>query len=167
MRQSQTPKTPTAAAAFYFDDMLQHSKTSMVVKRLRRSSTARSMGGPLLVAPSSRPHVPFIIGSESLGSGASDADGEDEGEDEEERARRASMMRRKNSVGGWSEEMRRSMAAVDEKVAAFGAGRLEAAERGEVLGAEDEIATVGGGDGGAGGYFDVPKRKADWSWHAS
>jgi hypothetical protein len=77
------------------------------------------------------------------------------------------MMRRKSSVGGWSEDVRRAMAAVDEKVAAYGAGRLQAASRGEVAGAEDEIATFGGGGEGAASYFEMPAKKASWSRAAS
>jgi hypothetical protein len=169
LRQPQTPKTPTAAAAFYFDDMLQRTKTSMV-KRLRRSSTARSIGGPWGGGPP-RPHVPFTLGSAGPWGGASDEEGgglgeeEEDDEDCEERARRASMMRRKSSVGGWSKDVRRAMAAVDEKVVAYGAGRLEAVGRGEVAGAEDEIATVGGE--GATSYFEVQEKKTPWSWAAS
>jgi hypothetical protein len=169
MRQPQTPKTPTAAAAFYFDDTVHRSETS-IVKRLRRSSTARSIGGLWAGGPP-RPHVPFMLGSAGPwgeeGGVSSLGEEEENGDDYEERARRASMMRRKSEVGGWSEDVRRGMAAVDEKVAAYGAGRLEAAGRGEVAGAEDEIATVGDGRGeGEASYFDA-RAKKPWSWAAS
>jgi hypothetical protein len=43
-RLPQTPRTPTAAAAHYFDDIFTHKGKAKKPNHLRRSSTSRSIG---------------------------------------------------------------------------------------------------------------------------
>lgn len=43
-RLPQTPRTPTAAAAHYFDDVFHSTKADESQTRIRRSSTSRSIG---------------------------------------------------------------------------------------------------------------------------
>ncbi|KAL9001383.1 MAG: hypothetical protein Q9169_000274 [Polycauliona sp. 2 TL-2023] len=74
-RLPQTPRTPTAAAAHYFDDVFSRSsKASGEQPRLRRSSTSRSIGNR----------------SSFYGSGREDHQHGADGDDENDRARRKS-----------------------------------------------------------------------------
>jgi hypothetical protein len=108
----QTPRTPSTAAAHYFDDILNSSKPGMKIRRLRRSSTHRNIGGFGARTPS--------IG----GTTEDDADDDTDTEPDEAAARRA-RMKRATSVGGWDVEALKEKAEMDERVAEYVEGRMQ------------------------------------------
>jgi len=95
-RLPQTPRTPSTAAAHYFDDIF---KRPTKPSRLRRSSTTRSIGAR--------------------------SDWADENGDDDEEENGFSSAKRINSVGYLDEEALKKKAEIDEKVAHYVSDQLE------------------------------------------
>jgi hypothetical protein len=93
-RLPQTPKTPTAAAAHYFDDIWAPSGKPKKPNHLRRSSTARSIGHR--------------------------SDWESTNDDEEDLA----PINRTNSIGYLNEDALKRKAEVDKHVAHYVSDQL-------------------------------------------
>lgn len=122
-RLPQTPRTPSTAAAHYFDDIWSKTKKGGP-RPLRRSSTHRNIG---------------FGGASSNG----DHTNSDHGEDFD--------LRRASSVGWLSEEDLRKKAEVDSRVANYVSDQLErmrSNDSANINAIEDEIeATLDGANG--------------------
>jgi hypothetical protein len=102
-RLPQTPRTPTTAAAHYFDDVLSTTSKPKKPSFLRRSSTARSIGH------------------------RSDWENSTNGDDDDD-AR--SPVRRKNSVGYLDEDAIKAKRAIQERLNNYVSGQLERVKTG-------------------------------------
>lgn len=102
-RLPQTPRTPTAAAAHYFDDVFTATGKPKKPHHLRRSSTSRSIGF------------------------RSDWEASSNGDDEESIA---SPMKRINSVGYLDEESIKQRQAMEERLNHYVSGQLERVKTG-------------------------------------
>lgn len=138
-RLPQTPRTPTTAAAHYFDDIFTHTGKPKKPHHLRRSSTTRSIGYRSDLAPSTN--------------------GDDDEVDD--------PIKRSNSIGVLDEEALKQKAAMDQHVAHYVSDQLErvrSGDSGDVDGGEFETSLDGALDGrptngkrnggGRGSYFD-------------
>lgn len=105
-RLPQTPRTPTTAAAHYFDDVFLRQARPKKPPGLRRSSTTRSIG----------------MRSDWTGSA------HDDEEDNEEAV--ASPLKRVNSIGYLDADALKRKAEVDEQVAHYIADQLERVKTG-------------------------------------
>jgi hypothetical protein len=101
-RLPQTPRTPTAAAAHYFDDIWAPTGKPKKPHHLRRSSTSRSIGFRSDYAASA-----------------------EEEEDE------PSQLNRSNSIGYLDSEELKRKAEIDDKVAHYVSDQLERVKSGE------------------------------------
>jgi len=99
----QTPRTPSVAAAHYFDDILTRTKTGLDIRRLRRSSTRRSIGG---------------------WSHATSEAGDVDDEDDSPEAQRARSLKRANSVGVWDDEAIKEKQELSQHVSHYVNGQL-------------------------------------------
>jgi len=130
-RLPQTPRTPTAAGAHYFDDIFHKQKN---IRPLRRSSTSRNIGNT------------FMIG----------ADDEEEGEPETKTAR----MKRVNSIGYLDAEARARKDAEEEELASYVTNQLRQMRSNDSASAEavgDEVESRYDGSSerrDSEGYFD-------------
>jgi hypothetical protein len=102
-RLPQTPRTPTTAAAHYFDDVLSTTSKPRKPSYLRRSSTTRSIGH------------------------RSDWETSTNGDDDDD-AR--SPVRRKNSVGYMDEDAIKAKQAIQERLNHYVSGQLERVKTG-------------------------------------
>ena len=101
-RLPQTPRTPTAAAAHYFDDVLSTGPRPKKPSQLRRSSTTRSIGF------------------------RSDYEGSANGDDEDP----ISPVRRKNSVGYLDEDAIKAKQEIQDRFNHYVSGQLERVKTG-------------------------------------
>lgn len=101
-RLPQTPRTPTAAAAHYFDDVLSSGPRPKKPSNLRRSSTTRSIGF------------------------RSDYEASINGDDEDP----TSPARRKNSVGYLDEDAIKAKREIEERFNHYVSGQLERVKTG-------------------------------------
>lgn len=117
-RLPQTPRTPTAAAAHYFDDVLSTGPRPKKPSQLRRSSTTRSIGF------------------------RSDYGGDDDDEDGP-----TSPVRRKNSVGYLDEDAVKAKQEIQDRFNHYVSGQLERVKTGRQDYEPDEFETsVDGAD---------------------
>jgi hypothetical protein len=117
-RLPQTPRTPTAAAAHYFDDVLSTGPRPKKPSQLRRSSTTRSIGF------------------------RSDYGGDDDDEDGPN-----SPVRRKNSVGYLDEDAIKAKQEIQDRFNHYVSGQLERVKTGMQDYEPDELAaSVDGAD---------------------
>lgn len=138
-RLPQTPRTPTAAAAHYFDDVFTAAGKPKKPYQLRRSSTSRSIG--------------FRSDWES-------------GNDEDDEEGGMSPIKRKNSVGYLDEEAIKQKQAMEERLNHYVSGQLERVKTGMGDVDQDEFETTydgaserrgrtnGNGRRARGGYFE-------------
>lgn len=112
-RLPQTPRTPTAAAAHYFDDILSSGPRPKKPSNLRRSSTTRSIGF------------------------RSDYETSIDGDDEDP----ASPARRKNSIGYLDEDAIKKRKEIEEKFSHYVSGQLERVKTGMADYEPDEFET--------------------------
>lgn len=112
-RLPQTPRTPTAAAAHYFDDVLSSGPRPKKPANLRRSSTTRSIGF------------------------RSDYETSINGDDEDP----ASPARRKNSVGYLDEDAIQAKKEIEERFNHYVSGQLERVKTGMADYEPDEFET--------------------------
>lgn len=115
-RLPQTPRTPTAAAAHYFDDVLSSGPRPKKPSQLRRSSTTRSIGF------------------------RSDYGGDDDDEDDP-----TSPARRKNSVGYLDEDAIKAKQEIADRFNHYVSGKLERVKTGMQDYEPDELATLADG----------------------
>jgi hypothetical protein len=139
-RLPQTPRTPTTAAAHYFDDIFTKTGRPKKPMNIRRSSTTRS------------------IGYRSDYASTNGDDDDDEVND---------PIKRINSIGFLNEEALKEKAKVDKHVAHYISDQLERVKSGDsgdvdcgefetsLDGVVDDTPTNGKRNGsGKGGYFD-------------
>jgi hypothetical protein len=139
-RLPQTPRTPTTAAAHYFDDIFTRTGRPKKPMNIRRSSTTRSIG---------------------YRSDYASTNGDDDDEEDN------NPIKRINSIGVLDEEALRERAKVDKHVAHYISDQLErvrSGDSGDVDGGEFETSLDGVVDdtpingkrngGGKGSYFD-------------
>lgn len=112
-RLPQTPRTPTAAAAHYFDDVLSSGPRPKKPSQLRRSSTTRSIGF------------------------RSDYGGDDDDEDGP-----TSPVRRKNSVGYLDEDAAKAKQEIQDRFNHYVSGQLERVKTGMQDYEPDELETL-------------------------
>jgi len=118
-RLPQTPRTPTAAAAHYFDDVLSTGPRPKKPSQLRRSSTTRSIG----------------FRSDYGGDDDDDEDGP------------TSPVRRKNSVGYLDEDAVKAKQEIQDRFNHYVSGQLERVKTGMQDYEPDEFETsVDGAD---------------------
>jgi len=105
----QTPRTPSTAYAHYFDDILTRTKPGVNVRRIRRSSTHRNIGGWANISgtTSTEPSI----------------DGGDEDVTPEADEDRRKALRRKDSIGSWNMQEKQAM---DDHVHKYVTNKLEA-----------------------------------------
>jgi hypothetical protein len=140
-RLPQTPRTPTTAAAHYFDDIFTQTGRPKKPMNIRRSSTTRSIG---------------------YRSDYASTNGDDDDDDEVN-----NPIKRSNSIGVLDEEALKERAKVDQHVAHYISDQLErvkSGDSGDVDGGEFETSLDGAIDerptdrkrngGGSGSYFD-------------
>jgi hypothetical protein len=112
-RLPQTPRTPTTAAAHYFDDVLSTISKPKKPSNLRRSSTTRSIGF------------------------RSDWETSTNGDDDDA----VSPIRRKNSVGYLDEDAIKAKQAIEERFNNYVSGQLERVKTGQNEYEPDEFET--------------------------
>jgi hypothetical protein len=117
-RLPQTPRTPTGAAAHYFDDVFTTTGRPKKPHHLRRSSTSRS------------------IGFRSDWGGSASGDGDD-GDDEAA----SSAANRRGSVGYLDEEGMKEKAALQERMNHYVSGQLARHKNGHAHTEKDEFIT--------------------------
>jgi hypothetical protein len=135
----QTPRTPSTAHAHYFDDILTRTKTGVKVRRLRRSSTHRSIGGwgNISHTTSTEPSI----------------NGDDEDETPEAAEDRRKALRRRDSVGTWNLQEKQAM---DNHVNQYVTNKLEALRTTDSALADDACSEVEA-RGGEPDYFQIKR----------
>ncbi|OJD33295.1 glycoside hydrolase family 63 [Diplodia corticola] len=117
-RLPQTPRTPSTAAAHYFDDVFTMYKGRK--PSFRRSSTSRSIGGRPDLADLDAPKSPKASNGQAV--------------DDEESERPVKPFQRVNSVGYFDAEALEKKKKIDEQVAEYVSNQLSRMKSGQSAG---------------------------------
>lgn len=136
-RLPQTPRTPTGAAAHYFDDVFSTTGKPQKPYQLRRSSTSRSIGF------------------------RSDYEGSTNDDDDEAVS---SPVNRRGSVGYLDQETIEQKAAMQERLNHYVSGQLERVKTGLADVEKDEFETTldGSSDKKSNGHSRREQRRKDY-----